>query len=250
MRVLNFLPNDYLTRRTLRRANLICLAVAGGSLLVIGLVASGVFFRMAGIRSMRGLVDQQYEQASRQIEDLKQLEDRKQGLLHKVELSTALLERVPRSLLVARLTNCLPPHASLTSLQMQAADVDVPVPAAEAAAAAPANPKAKGAAKPATRKVTRLRFRLDGLAETDVQVAKFMSNLGEDPLFEDVDLQFSEEFPYKEGVTMRRFQLALLLSTSAAKTLEGPAPTAPAAPAATEARTAQAAAPAATKGKS
>lgn len=241
MRVLNFLPGDYLTRRTLRRAHLICLAVAGGSLLVIGLVAGGIFFRMAGIRSMRGLVDQQYEQASRQIEDLKQLEDRKQGLLHKVELSSALLERVPRSLLVARLTNCLPAHASLTSLQMQTAEIDMPVAPTEVA---PADPKAKGAAKPATRKVTRLRFRLDGLAETDVQVAKFMSNLGDDPLFEEVDLQFSEEFPYKEGVTMRRFQLALLLSPSAAKTLEGPAP------AAGTAQTAQAEAPVATKGES
>lgn len=249
MRVLNFLPGDYVTRRLVRRANLLCLAVAGGSLLAIGLVTGGIYLRMAGIRSMRGLVDQQYAQASRQIEDLKQLENRKQGLLHKVELSTALLERVPRSLLVARLTNCLPAQTSLTSLQMQAEEVDVPLAPTEAAAGAvaAADPKAKGAAKPATRKVTRLRFRLDGLAETDVQVAKFMSNLGEDPLFEEVDLQFSEEFPYKEGVTMRRFQLALLLSPGAAKTLEGRPP---AAPEAAAAGTAQAAAPVATKGKS
>ncbi len=239
MRIINFLPNDYMVRRGLHRANLICLAIGGGAAVVIGLVVAGMFIRALGVTAMRAVVDKQYEQASLRIGELQQLEDRKVGLLHKVELSTALLERVPRSVLLARLTNHLPTGTSLTALQMRQEEIDVPIPAS---ATPPGTaPSAKDAGKPATKKVSYLRFRLDGLAKTDVQVAQYLSNLGADPLFEDIDLQFSEEFPYQEGVTMRRFQVCLLLSQDAAKTLQTPGPTEQAA---------AAPAPASVKGKS
>jgi len=239
MRVINFLPNDYMVRRGLRRANLICLAIGGGAAVVIGIVVAGMFVRTLGTAAMRAIVDKQYEQASLRIAELQQLEDRRVGLLHKVELSTALLERVPRSVLLARLTNHLPADTSLTAMQMRQEDVAVAIPAP---AAPPGTaPGAKDAGKPTTKKVSYLRFRLDGLAKTDVQVAQYLSNLGADPLFEDIDLQFSEEFPYQEGVTMRRFQVCFLLSQDAAKALQASATTeqAAAAPAA-----------ASTKGKS
>jgi len=42
-----------------------------------------------------------------------------------------------------------------------------------------------------------------------------------------VDLQFSESFPYQEDVTMRRFQMSLLLSEDAEKVLGSPAAEAP-----------------------
>ena len=219
MRVINFLPDDYLQRRSLRRANWLCLAVAGGALLVLGLVVGFVFVGSLGIAGMRVVVELQYEEASRQIEDLEDLEERKSGLLHKVELSTVLLERVPRSHVLARLTNHLPENTSLTTITMQAENVTV-TPEDKAGNKAAAASKRTGKDKDKKVKITRVRFRLDGLARTDVEVAEFMSRLHADPLFENVDLQFSEEFPYQEGVTMRRFQLAFLLSRQAAKALE------------------------------
>lgn len=64
-----------------------------------------------------------------------------------------------------------------------------------------------------------VQFRLSGLAKTDVQVAEYITRLTSDPLFEEVNLRFSEEFPYEEGVVMRRFELAFRLSLEAAKVL-------------------------------
>jgi len=60
---------------------------------------------------------------------------------------------------------------------------------------------------------------VDGLAVTDVQVAEYIARLTADPLFEEVDLKFSEEFPYEPGVTMRRFELIFRLSLEAQKLL-------------------------------
>jgi len=224
MRVTNFLPRDYLQRRGIRRANWTCVGIAAATLVLIGAVVAFVLVRSWGMAGVRLLTEMQYREASRQIDDLKQLEQRKAGLLRKVDLSTALLERVPRSHVLARLTNHLPEHTSLTSMTMQVEEIKVQLdepPTGDDAKTGGKTPKsARGKNQPRVARVKRLRFRLDGLAETDVEVAEYISRLHTDPLFESVDLQFSEEFPYEEGVTMRRFQMSLLLSEDAERVLE------------------------------
>lgn len=234
LNVINFLPEDYQERRSRRRANIVCLIMAGASVVVLGLVVGLLFLSAIGMSAMRALVDQQYRQASLQIEQLKQLEARKADLIRKVELSTDLLERVPRSQLLARLTNCLPAKAGLMGVVMKAEDVEVPVGSAAAAAAGvkavaqatDAQDASKAGAKRGgkkgkaeTVKVKQWVFHVDGMAPTDMEVAEYIARLGADPLFRDVDLQFSEEFPYKEGVQMRKFQLSFRLSPEAEKIL-------------------------------
>lgn len=227
MQVTNFLPDDYLTRCGIRRANWVCLGIAAGTLLLLGVAVAFVLVQSWAMAGMRFLAEAQYQEASRQIEDLKQLEQHKAGLLRKVELSTDLLERVPRSHVLARLTNYLPEHTSLTSMTMQVEQIKVPVDSSADGTAPPAAGKrTKGQAgkkQPRVIRVKRVRFRLDGLAETDVEVAEYISRLHTDPLFETVDLQFSEAFPYQEGVTMRRFQMSFLLRKDADKMLESSA---------------------------
>ena len=250
MKLLNFLPEDFLERRSRRRATFVCVAAGGGSLLVIGVVAAYTLFTMLGLAQVRSLVETQYQEASAQIDTLRQLEERKMGLLKKVELSTALLERVPRSHLLARLVNHLPAHTSLTMVLMKVEDVEVKKPDAasgnspksgaagakgtangEAAALATGDGNESPKSAPGKRsggksakgdmvKIKQCTFRIDGLAETDVQVAEYLSRLSSDPMFRDVDLQFSEEFPQREGVTMRKFQLSLRLSPEAEKILD------------------------------
>jgi hypothetical protein len=237
MRVINFLPDDYLQRRSVRRANAVCLLLGIGTILALGLVTGLTALRAISAAAECAAMEAQYREAGRKIDQLKQLEDRKSGLLHKVELSTTLLERVPRSHVLARLTNYLPPGTSLTVVTMRAEDVEVPADSVAAGTGTPAPPKpgvkpADPKGKPATVKVKRIKFRLDGLAKTDVDVAEYLRRLTGDPLFESVDLQFCEGSPYEEGVTMRRFQLSFQLSPKAEKIME----TAAAPPAAAPAR--------------
>jgi len=219
LHVLNFLPEDYLQRQRLRWANIICLSMAAGCLLLVGGAVAATLLRSAAVASERARVERDHEKASLRIKDLERLEARKKDLLHKAELSAALLERVPRSTILARLTNHLPTHTSLTALSMTREEVRVtrPEPAGDKDRKSKKGKKAK-VAQPATE--TRVRFQLDGLAQTDVQVAEYISRLATDPLFEAVDLQFSEEFPYQEDIIMRRFQLSFLLSRNAEAALE------------------------------
>ena len=218
LRVLNFLPDDYVKRRKARQANLLCALIGAGGLLIVGATVGVTVIRAIGMAAARAAIDRQYEEASLKIKDLERLEERKAGLLHKADLSAALLERVPRSHILGRLTNLLPEETSLTSLSMEPHEmrVETPTPVPETK-----QKKGKGKKRKApTQTETRFRFRLDGLAQTDVQVAAYIGRLASDPLFDSVDLQFSEDFPYQEGVTMRRFQLVFLLSKDAATVLE------------------------------
>ena len=174
-------------------------------------------------------VERRYTEASRQIDELKRLEEHKADLLRKVDLSAALLERVPRSLLLARLTNHLPDKTSLMVLTMKLEEVEIKTPSKTGKAAddegkpraMPPSPKS-GAKKDMDNaiKVKQYVFRLNGLAPTDVEVAEFLSRLTTDPFFQDVNLQFSEEFPYQEGVRLRRFQLSFRLNPDADKVWE------------------------------
>lgn len=222
MHVINFLPDDYAQRRGLRRANWMCVAIAGAGVLLLGAAAAFAFIHSLSLAGTRALMESQYQEASHQIKDLEQLEQHKTGLLHKVELSTALLERVPRSHVLARLTNYLPANTSLTGMTMLVEQVAAQAkgPAASKPGQKTGNPAGNAGDPAASAIAPRVRFRIDGLAKTDMEVADFMKRLGADPLFEEVDLQFSEEFPYQEGVTMRRFQMSFLLSRNAEKVLE------------------------------
>jgi Tfp pilus assembly protein PilN len=218
MKVIDFLPNDYLAKKSRRRANLACLAIAGGVSLVVGAALVLLTVDARSTARLRELVDQQYQEASQQVDQLKQLEEKRADLMRKVSLSTTLLERVPRSNVLARVTNHLPPGTSLVSLTMKMEEVEVRAPSSASAADKEAAAK-KG--KPETVKIKQYVFRLDGVAPTDVEVATLINQLNRDPLFQNtVDLLFSEEAPGKAGASVRRFQLVFRLIPDAEKVLE------------------------------
>jgi Tfp pilus assembly protein PilN len=232
MRVIDFLPNDYMAIRGRRRANLTCLAIAGTVCIGLALGLSLLYVHAKSMAASRVAVEQQYADANQQRDQLQALEGRKADLLRKVSLSTTLLERVPRSTILARLTNYLPRGASLTNLSMKIEDMEVR--ASEVVGGSDKEKKdvkdakeaaAKNGGKPATVRVKQYVFRLDGLAPTDVEVAEYLSRLNAEVLFRNVDLQFSEELVQKEGASVRRFQLKFRLSPGAEKALESAPPT-------------------------
>ncbi len=222
MNVINFLPGDYLERRSRRHANTLCLLIGGGSLLLIGAIVGVTLLRAAASLQKRLYTEHKYEQASKEIDRLRHLEDRKAGLLKKIELSSDLLERVPRSHLLARLANSLPEQTAIQTLSLAVKDVKVQLPAPENPGKKKSGPRSAREARRRTRTVKELQFVLSGFAETDSQVADYIAGLSADPLFDEVNLVFSEQFPYAEDTELRRFEIVFVLSDEAPKLLETP----------------------------
>src|SRR5687768_7232412 len=125
---LSFLPDDYLERKASRRANLVCGTL---SLLVIGAIGSAFFLKersMREINSRAAEVDKDYATAAARIEQVQTLHARQRQIVQHAELAAALVERIPRSNILAEFTNCMPPGASLLELVMDSRPRSTPAP--------------------------------------------------------------------------------------------------------------------------
>jgi len=199
---LSFLPEDYLERKARRRANFLCGAL---SVIVMGTIGSA--FAVCE-RSMRGLdaaavaVNRQSDDAAVRIAEMDKLHAAQKQLVQHAELAATLVERVPRTNLLAELTNCLPNGTSLLEFSMESS--------ARPAAAA-ANGEAK---KGDDRPVFDVKMRLSGIADNDVEVAQFLNRLNHTKLFKDVNLVITDSF-VQDKVTLRRFQIDMMLNPDA-----------------------------------
>src|SRR4051812_41874015 len=115
---LSFLPDDYLARKVQRRTNVICATLF---LIVMGAITAAVMLseRATGALVQRHEeVDHQYAEAAKKLETVQQMQDKQRRMAHQAEVTASLLERVPRSYLLAEFTNSLPPGVSLIDLSM------------------------------------------------------------------------------------------------------------------------------------
>ena len=114
----SFLPADYVARRAELRANLICLALFG--VVMFGVVAA--FFvtnrQWLHVRREQSLITTQYTKEQAKIEQLKTLEAQNLAMLEKAEITTALLEKVPRSRLLSELVNRMPQDITLLEMAL------------------------------------------------------------------------------------------------------------------------------------
>jgi Tfp pilus assembly protein PilN len=212
MSTINLLPEDYLQRRRQHRGNMICTVLLG---VVIVSICAAAVVREQSTRRTREVCDRMsaaYADAAKLIDEVRQLEKQKANMLDKAKRSAALMERMPRSYLLAMLTNALPEGASLKSVRMVIQVVgedegDKPKTKAKAAAV-----KA-----PAVQKAPQLAMALSitGKATTDVQVARFIARLAAHPLTDVVDLAYSKESKDLQDKGMREFQLSVILKPDA-----------------------------------
>ena len=215
---LSFLPEDYLERKARRRANILC-----GALSVVVMGTIGTAFWLSE-RSMRGLdaevagVKARYAQEAGQIEAVKKMHAKQRQIVQHAELAAALVEKVPRSNVLAEFTNSLPAWASLLEVTLESR-AKAPQAAAAPATAFDARVATATGAQAAAKKAPEapkydVYVKLAGVAETDVQVATFISKLTGSALLKDVNLVETNTFG-KDKETRRRFMLEMMINPAA-----------------------------------
>ena len=211
----DFLPEDYLVRKAQRRTNIVCLFLF---LLVVAGVGGGFLFterQQGSLKQKVAEVNQKMVRASESLKQLDELEKKKKEMMEKAAISAMLMEPVPRSLLLATITNDLPERVSLVDYKMTCKVLKD-----KSRNTRSRNKKARGSkkktedAKPAPPPKTETTIEFTGLAPTDLEVAKLIANLNKSPLFSQVNLKLSEEHKFANEV-MRRFQLQVVLDPEA-----------------------------------
>lgn len=206
---LSFLPDDYLERKAQRRANAIC-----GVLFVCVMGGLGSAFTLTeratkAVDAEYAAVEAQYVAEAKRIQQVKEMRNKHKRMAHQAEMTSSLLERVPRSNILAELTNSLPAGVSLLDFHLESKPAvklkEAPASAADAAKTAyeqkkAAKAKAGGgganeAALPAGPEPKKydVTMKVTGIAQNDKLVARYMTKLQESPLFRDVNLLVTEE---------------------------------------------------------
>jgi len=222
----SFLPEDYVRDRRERRSNILAALIFS---VVMVLVVSAFFVtqrQWTSVKSQQESINRDYATEAQKIEQLKTLEKQKVEMLDKAEITAALLERVPRSVLLAELINRMPEQLTLTEFKLDGKRVVVAAPKADPKEAkankgrpqpgkkgAPAEDKKAADEKP---KVTPPKFEfkveLVGLAANDEEVADYHAALKDCPLLANVDLISSVE-SVVDDVGRRKFRIEAALRT-------------------------------------
>lgn len=209
----SFLPEDYLSKRAERRTNLVSLTLF--TVVMVGVV--GAFLvtnrEWKDVQSYQEAINVRYSTAAKQIEQLKQLEAQKAELLKKAELTTALIERVPRTILMAEVINRMPEEMTLLEFELRSKRVaSMPAamnqPVRSAAQATRTNPNMTGgmSAPAATAPQYHTRVMIEGVTTTHNNVARFGAGLQDNPLLSNIELVYSELTAIK-GEDLNKFRI-------------------------------------------
>lgn len=206
----SFLPEDYLEKRAQRRTNFFSLTLF--VIVMAGVV--GAFYvtdqQRNDVKAMQQQVNGQFEEAARRLDQFEKLQQQRQQMVRKAQVTGTLIERVPRSVLLAELINAMPLNLSLLDLDVNTKVISR-APVVTTALEKARSKKNKKSAPVYQAPETRVDIVLTGVAPTDVQVAQFMTALGNNELFSDQNLGYSEETTIN-GQSMRKFRVNIQLA--------------------------------------
>jgi len=208
---INFVPDDYVQNNESRRTNLMYLV-----LFVVLMIALCGSFMTIKIRQRACSIDEKLlnTKIAKIQEDIKQFEElqAKRGAMMRTALTTAeLLEPVPRSVLLASLTNNLPPGVSLLKLNLLQKEPKQSNRAASSSKYQAAQAKKTAAEnKVSPEKLIETHIDIEGMARSDFQVAAYIERLSTSSLLDNVALVESKEHKIEDS-TFRRFKLTAML---------------------------------------
>jgi Tfp pilus assembly protein PilN len=196
------------------------MAVLGGSFVSIKM-------RQRAINAKEQVINAKLQDAEVAIEQFEQLQKKRRAMM-KTALTTAeLLEPVPRSVLLASLTNNLPSGVSLIRLNIIQKEPKRVITTNTATAVSTAINKyqqAQGstASEPSAASVEKFietHIDIEGVATSDRQVAAYIQSLSSSSILNNVALVESVENKV-EDVVSRRFKLKAMLAKNAHLTKE------------------------------
>ncbi len=221
---INFVPDDYTQNNESRRTNLIYLVLFAVVMTALGGSFVSIKIRQRACRTSEELVNARMTEIQEAIKQFEELQTKKREMM-KTALTTAeLLEPVPRSILLASLTNNLPQGVSLSEVSMiqkqskqnTAAAKTSKYQAAQAQKTASQSNGSQQAGQSQSNepenpeKLLETHINIGGIAPSDLQVASYIKQLSNSSLLDNVALIESKEYKLHDE-TVRQFKLSAML---------------------------------------
>jgi len=207
---INFVPDDYVQSNESRRTNLISLVL----LMVVMMALGGSFMiikvRQRSCNAREKLANTKLDQIQEQIKQFEELQTKRKAMMKTALTTTELLEPVPRSVLLASLTNNLPQGVSLLRLNLLQKEPDRTSQVAISKYQAAQAKKTAAQSKVPLEKLLETHIDIGGVAPSDLQVAAYIERLSNSSLLDNVALVESKEHKTESG-TFRQFKLTAML---------------------------------------
>lgn len=198
----DFVPEEYIQQRESGKANFMYLLLFGAMMCGIGVTFSIIKVRQKAVATELATVNAKMAQAGEQIAQLEKLKTKGKDVMRTMVMTSGLIEKVPRSIILACLTNNMPTGVSLLELKLEEKVITLktPKPATRTAGAA----AAAAAAPP--QKIVETVVDISGIAPSDIGVANYIARLSESILLDRVSLVESKERKI-DDMKFRQFKL-------------------------------------------
>lgn len=210
---INFVPDDYVQNNESRKTNLIYFVLFAVVMVTLGGSFTTIKIRQKACGLKEKLVNIKMAQIQEAIKQFEELQT-KRGAMMRTALTTAeLLEPVPRSVLLASLTNNLPTGVSLLKLSLIQKEPKRTATVAPSSKYKTAQAKKQAAAQAnvSQEKLLETHIDIEGMAPSDIQVAEYIEKLSSSTLLDNVALVESKEYKVDGGeATFRRFKLSAM----------------------------------------
>ena len=230
----SFLPEDYVQRKSEVRTNFITLSLFG----IVMFAVVGAFFvtnrRWQSIREQQQTINTQYQHEAQKIDQLKALEAQRAAMLEKAEITTALIEKVPRSVLLAELITRMPSDLTILEMKLKSKRIEPPKPVANAAdkkvktlASSKKGTAEPAAAKPAPKeevKAPKFEFTLNlqGVAGVNNDISDYLTSLKGCSLLDKLELPYIQVTTVDQ-VELRKFEIQANIAANADARATSPA---------------------------
>ncbi len=222
----SFLPHEYVKNKSQVRANFVALLLF--TMVMAGVIGAFVVNhqRWRKVRAEAEIISTQFAEEAAKIDELKKLEAQRADLLDRAEVVTALIDRVPRSVLMAEIVRGLPSGLTLSLVTMDGERAKPPAPKVDPKQAAKGKTKSiagKTVAKDEkpeeeTKKVLPPKFKytltIEGISDENEKIADYVSALKTSPLFSEVELPLITP-TIIEKVEYRKFRVTMVLREQA-----------------------------------
>jgi Tfp pilus assembly protein PilN len=183
---LNFLPEDYLWKKTRRRSDVICATLLGVVIGGVAVIAFGMRISVRQLQIQHDAVSWQCAQALRTVQEIKDMRAQQEAVARQAETTAAIMQKIPPSCILSEIARALPEQVTLSDLSYGASDDGT-------------SPD--------------LKLKLNGNASSDAQVSETISQLRRSKLFSTVD-RSPAPFTSMDG-NVHQFQLEVALNPNA-----------------------------------
>ena len=219
MAMINFVPDDYVQQRRASRSNVLYLMLLLAMLGAIGITFGFIKMRQRTVQTELAQLNSRMAEAQQQIAQLEELKTKSKTMMATMVMTAELLEPVPRSIILASLTNNLPSGVSLLDFALEEKEIQVYKPSAKNTTGSRYSKSNANAAAGEPQKTITTNLQIKGIAPSDIQVAGFIARLSDAILFDEVSLVESKEIEI-EKIKYREFRLKAIIRSGLALTKE------------------------------